>query len=347
MSMSDSHSCIVCGTQRPVVAMEKARMADEISLRRRFFESRFEGQIKEEELKDITDFVQNTPADILQCSGCGLLSRQGSHQSDLVNRYVNDKYSGPVMELLFQRYVHAFRQRETPFRSLLESGARVLEVGSHVGGFLKVATEWGWRAEGVDVGVDVAAFASSKKLTTRCCQLEELSLSDKSKDAVFVWNCFEQLPDPLGSLQFISRILADRGHLIIRTPNALFFAFCQSMLDIERALGRPVEPDHVAIKMLAHNSFLGCPFSRLFCLSNLRQLLLRSGFGIDSVLPSHLIGVSGDYTSSMACKEEEGIAASLAKSGDRMARMDAQLVVSPWLEVICSRTLGEENKNVA
>ena len=53
-------------------------------------------------------------------------------------------------------------------------------------------------------------------------QLDPDDFPTASFDAVFVMNCFEQLPDPAVTLRGLRRLLRDDGSLVIRTPDADF-----------------------------------------------------------------------------------------------------------------------------
>ena len=178
-----------------------------------------------EERKDLTDFAHGRPASILECGQCALLVR-AEEQNDAIGRYVDDQYDAGVMEHLFPRYVEAFRGKEKPYRSLLDDGADVLEIGSHLGAFLKVAGEWGWKPVGIDVGQDTANFARSKDLVTYRGTLQDCSFPSAHFDAIFVWNCFEQIDEPHVLLTEIRRVLKPGGLLLLRTPNALFYRIC-------------------------------------------------------------------------------------------------------------------------
>lgn len=82
--------------------------------------------------------------------------------------------------------------------------ARVLEDGSYTGAFLEAARDAGWRA----IGVDVVTYARSRGLQVVQGQLPELALPRASFDAVFVWNCFDQVPEPRPLLEAAEALLS-------------------------------------------------------------------------------------------------------------------------------------------
>ncbi|MGH9618672.1 MAG: class I SAM-dependent methyltransferase [Bryobacteraceae bacterium] len=81
---------------------------------------------------------------------------------------------------------------------LLGAGARVAEIGSHYGAFLQTAKDWCWRAEGVDIGKDTSRFARWKGFRVHTREIRDCGFDSGSFDGVFIWNCFDQIADPIG-----------------------------------------------------------------------------------------------------------------------------------------------------
>ena len=103
----------------------------------------------------------------------------------------------------------------------------MLEIGPHFGAFLQVATEWGWSGEGVDIGKDTAAYLTGRGYRIHNCAIQDCGLDPESFDAVFIWNCFEQIEDPHTTLVECRRVLKRGGALLLRTPNARYFEACE------------------------------------------------------------------------------------------------------------------------
>jgi SAM-dependent methyltransferase len=53
--------------------------------------------------------------------------------------------------------------------------------------------------------------------------IEDASIAPRTYDAVFVWNCFEQIPDPARTLRVIRQVLRPYGTLVTRVRNADFY----------------------------------------------------------------------------------------------------------------------------
>ena len=112
---------------------------------------------------------------LLSCEECGTLARD----PHLSTRGSLESYA---QDACHPEYEAAFDERMPELVRWVGPNARVLEVGSFVGGFLASARRRGWRAEGVDVG-----------------RLEDRCYPSRRFDAVFVWSCFDQLPQPWSS----------------------------------------------------------------------------------------------------------------------------------------------------
>jgi hypothetical protein len=80
-------------------------------------------------------------------------------------------------------------------KALLREHADVLEIGSHLGGFLQTAEQWGWRPTGLDIGASTSSFARRQGLSTKRRAIGDY-FPHRRSDAVYIWNCFEQLDDP-------------------------------------------------------------------------------------------------------------------------------------------------------
>jgi SAM-dependent methyltransferase len=113
-------------------------------------------------------------------------------------------------------------RRRPLFAALLRAAGRpgrLLDVGCGVGRLLEVAREAGWQAVGVDVDPAMAAYARERGLDVRLGRLRALRLPAASFDLVTLWNVIDFVPEPLGVLQEIFRLLAPGGRVLVRTPN--------------------------------------------------------------------------------------------------------------------------------
>ena len=299
--------CPVCGGTQIGVMMAQQAVEAEIHVREAFIFQRLSEPASPAELKDLTDFAHNTAAAIMACQSCGFLLRD-EHEED----YANDQYNPGVMERLYPRYLNAFRRKENVYRHLLPEGARVLEVGSHFGAFLEVATEWGWDVTGVDIGKDTSQFAMNRSFRVCCETLAGCGFEDEIFDGVFIWNCFEQIPDETSLLREIYRILKPRGLLVLRTPNALFYKKCEQSLKNGAS--------EIALKAMGFNNLLGFPYLYGHSAATLNQMVERYGFTFEQMLNSELIIFPLPHKSESVRREQQYISKEIKQLG-------------PWIEM--------------
>src|SRR5205823_3781082 len=88
----------------------------------------------------------------------------------------------------------------------------------------------GWRPDGVDIGKDTSAYLKSRGFVIHDQPIECCGFASGTYDAVFIWNCFDQIADPEKTLSECRRITRDGGTLVLRTPNGRFYSSCESVL---------------------------------------------------------------------------------------------------------------------
>ncbi len=261
--------CPVCLGPTFRLSVRAGEIARQVRARERFVEARLAAG--EAVLADRVHFVQKEIVDLHSCAACGTLRRDTAAEG-IPRRYAEDRYAPADMERMLASYIEEYRRREPRYRPLLPPGAEVLEIGSYVGGFLHAARDWSWNALGVDIGADVSLFANSRGLRTINLPLEACAFARASFDAVFVWNCFEQVPDPDSLLAEAARILRPRGPLVIRTPNAAFYTLCTALLAFAQ------DGQNRFIRALEHHNLLGFPFLYGYRPAALDKLIARHGF---------------------------------------------------------------------
>ncbi len=291
-----------------------AAIAEEIALRRAFFASRIDGYVEPAQQKDRVDIAQSEPAEVRVCRGCAVLVR-GRGDSE---RFEHDPYAPHVMEQMLRTYIDEFRAREARIRPLLRDGAKVVEIGSYVGGFLHVAREWDWDVLGLDVGDDTSHFSRAKGYPTRTATLDECRFDDDAFDGVFIWNTFEQIDDPRALLAEVRRVLRPGGALVIRTPDARFYEHCEALLDLDRP--QPLYDHHPIVVALGHANLLGFPHLYGFSAASLDRLADAHGFtAIEHVGTPHIPPTRHRLSATARIEEE---------------RIRDALPMQPWLEAV-------------
>lgn len=279
-----SAACPLCGNAASEEVASSDRMAGEIAIRREFFCRRLRGPVGVDELRDVVEMTDDGVASIARCSRCDVLVRRES--GDPVRLFATDHYSDATLRELHSVHEEFFRAKSW-VRALLPENAGVLELGCYVGGFLTTAREWGWSITGIDVGRDTARFCRSLGFDVRLQPLEECGFEPHSLDAVFIWNCFEQLPDPIGTLSNVRALLKPRGIAVIRTPDA----------DLYRSRSN--------IPLLAYNNLLGFPHHFGFNSASLTAAADRAGFSPAEIRRAHALRPLRDRMLPWAIREEQ------------------------------------------
>jgi len=97
---------------------------------------------------------------------------------------------------------------------------RVLDVGSALGTFLKVAANRGFKSEGVEISAFAADFARTRHgLTIFTGDLERYPGASGSLDVVTFWDSIEHVTHPRENLMTAARLLRPGGLVLLATDN--------------------------------------------------------------------------------------------------------------------------------
>jgi SAM-dependent methyltransferase len=108
-------------------------------------------------------------------------------------------------------------------QSVSGSGPRLLDVGCARGGFVKTALENGLDAWGIEPSAAAVNEAVAPPERVRCAHLAEAGFDAGSFDCVTMWDVFEHVPDPAGTLQRIAGLLRPGGRLFFTTGDFASF----------------------------------------------------------------------------------------------------------------------------
>lgn len=273
-----------------------------------------------EHLADRVAFSQRPPIRVVECNACGLVYRNPRERAWMLrDLYAREAPERVVLQSLFetQRASYAAQaERLTQFAGRSGTG---LEAGSYVGAFLAAARDAGWRFEGVDVNEATNSFAREQGFRVTTGDLDSINRGRRF-DAVAIWNCFDQLPEPRAAARRARALLAPGGTLAIRVPNGAFYA------GVRKALEGLTAP--VARALLAHNNLLGFPYRHGFTPASLATLLESAGFRVEREQGDALVPIADEWTRWWAMWEEravKGILRALSRSG---LAADA----APWFE---------------
>ncbi|MDQ2842286.1 MAG: class I SAM-dependent methyltransferase [Acidobacteriota bacterium] len=309
--------------------MTAAELRGQAEIRDRFIAERVARPLSAGERKDLTDFFHDENADLLECAECGLLLRS-KHEEPAAKSYSEEEYDPSAIERVYPQYVRAFAEKDHPYRVLLPEHASIVELGSHYGAFLEVASKWGWSAVGVDKGEDSSRFARSRGFDVRSGDLRDCKFGEQSMDGLFIWNCFDQIDAPAPVLKEACRILKPAGLLVVRTPNATFFTLCEKLLRepaLEPAAAR------FLLEALAYNNLLGFPYRYGYSRSPLERLIEPFGFRCEGMLNSELLTLPLPESPEWVKREERNIQKGVDLLAGSVLRNRQGELAGPWIEL--------------
>ncbi len=272
MSELQTHrTCPICGRTACKVFIPRDRLAAETRYRDALFRSALPPGTPDEMLDDLTVFTNAYEADLIACR-CGLVCRDPRFAPEAAIRaYAEDDYSTSWLEQSFRQYLAGFRVRMPELVKRVGEHARVLEIGSYVGGFLAAAREARWDAQGVDVGKRVVEFSRGKGLKVFAGTVQEAQFPAAYFDAAFAWVCFDQLPDPWNTVSEIRRILKPRGWLFLQVPNGEFVRWTEALARLPGLRER-------VWRIRSYTGIAGFPYPIGYTRKSLTRLLRTSGF---------------------------------------------------------------------
>lgn len=175
--------------------------------------------------------LANYKFSIVKCRSCGLVYvNPRLTQSDLAKLYHEDYFS-----YYADVESEAHRKRQATFKCEIKDleevaskskaldigniGRKILDVGAGGGWFLASLNN-SWAKWGTDVNPAAVKFGEKNLgLNMRQGTLKQLCFSDESFSVVKLRGSIEHLPDPIGELYEVYRILSKGGIIAVNTPN--------------------------------------------------------------------------------------------------------------------------------
>jgi SAM-dependent methyltransferase len=321
--------CIVCGhTDADVVARQDDVRA-EVEALWEFHQRRLRVGTPSDRLMDRVAFSEHPPFRLVSCTSCGLIYRNPTErQHELAEIYARKAPAPDSLRSLHETQLSAVRGQATELRRVMGRGGSVLEVGSYVGAFLAAAKGEGLSAEGVDINPEVNRFTRSLGFAVHDGQLDAAAF-DHAFDALAIWNTFDQLPDPRGTLSQAAALVRPDGVLALRVPNGDFYREARRRLVSGNRVARAA-----ARQALAQNNLLGFPYRWGFTPRALHTLLDEAGFTVVRVRGDVLVPIADEWTRSWARVEEIGVKAAMRVVARRRP------LTAPWIELYAQRRSG-------
>lgn len=165
--------------------------------------------------------------DLLRCNGCKLVfvgnpptgaeveafySAEADYHSELLDP------ANPAFERM--RGIARQHVRMLGRNIARPQGLKLLDIGCSSGLFLDEARKAGYDVHGAELSPDTARFARSHfVLDVQTGDWRDGGFEDASFDVITLFDVIEHVPDPLGELQAIMRLLKPGGVLLQSTPN--------------------------------------------------------------------------------------------------------------------------------
>ena len=174
-------------------------------------------------------FANNDHLDYVQCKQCTLVYMNPAPPPGMVNKGFQGE-DELLMEYfsIISKYKTGIPAKPDPFADnklkdiyALKPSGKLLDVGCSVGDFLHKAKHF-YDVEGIEVNPHTAAIAQ-KHFKVHKHFLSELDLMPEY-DIVTLHQILYGVPDPVGLLRDIHKVLKDDGILYINTPNADSYA---------------------------------------------------------------------------------------------------------------------------
>lgn len=163
---------------------------------------------------------------IVQCQRCGLMYANPRRDADHVGMELcpDDPnwdifVSGPQRFEKERLQVRDYEGTRALLNRLHPDRGRLLELGSSMGFLLDSFRRDGWDVLGVDPDKNGCRYATQRLgIPTIPATLESADLPENSAQVVVMLHVIEHVPDPVGTLRAIHRVLMPGGHLVLETP---------------------------------------------------------------------------------------------------------------------------------
>jgi SAM-dependent methyltransferase len=134
--------------------------------------------------------------------------------------YLADRGALASVQRAVQKLFFSYAVARRPWRLLRDTTpGRLLDVGCGRGDLGAALIARGWEVAGVDPSEGAVASARARGVDAQAGTLETVDFEDESFDAVVMRHSLEHLPDPIGDLKRIHRLLKPGGLLVVSLPN--------------------------------------------------------------------------------------------------------------------------------
>ena len=169
--------------------------------------------------------LANCKFNLVKCKSCGLIYVNPR----LTGRSLADLYHEEYFSFYVETSSNAHKRRQKTFKTEIAElermteklgvGRKILDVGCG-GGFFLSSLDDSWEKYGTEVNSFAAKYARDTfRINVLEGRLREVNFPDGKFDIVKLRGAIEHLPDPIGELREIHRILRKGGLIAVNTPN--------------------------------------------------------------------------------------------------------------------------------
>ncbi len=162
---------------------------------------------------------------VVKCRECNLLYTNPRAVDSEKNYFGDIDIFRDEARMIFKGQRPHHRDRNYIFelkhiKKIKGEGKKLVDVGSNMGFYLRIAKKMGFDAEGVEPSPSLAKLSSEQwGLKIHNGFLENVSLPDKYCDVLSLIDVFEHVTNPSELLGTAHRIIKDDGIVVIKVPN--------------------------------------------------------------------------------------------------------------------------------
>jgi SAM-dependent methyltransferase len=173
--------------------------------------------------------------------------------------WIQEEFESDYKDLIFRTILDALARRTS-------AGRKLLDIGSHAGRFMHLASGAGWQPEGIELNPRTAAFAAARTgLPVHSVNVDSFVPSGRTYGAVTLIDVLEHVPRPVELLSKVHDALEIGGWAVVKVPSGP----AQRQKEHARALLRRGYRPRLADNLVHVNHFSP---------GSLRRALERAGF---------------------------------------------------------------------
>jgi SAM-dependent methyltransferase len=156
---------------------------------------------------------------IVKCINCEMIYENPRFDEEIIlDGYSNAKDDGHDTQ--YNNRVKSFFNALKKHKKFLpKNNAKVLDIGTSSGAFLKASEKFGYNAYGLEPSKVLTEFGKKRGLKIINGTIDNHSFEDNSFDLICLWDVIEHLSDPKNSLIKIKSLLKEDGILLINYPD--------------------------------------------------------------------------------------------------------------------------------